>query len=67
MKTKIVFFVTAFFITAFCSVFSPLLGIPFWKGLILSVLSGVFTMAVVTLIDIIAKLIQDGKQKSETV
>jgi hypothetical protein len=44
-----------------------LLGIPFWKGLILSVLSGTFTMAVVTLIDIIAKLIQDGKQKSETV
>lgn len=67
MKKKLISALVILLITGFCSVFSFPLGIPFWKGLILSILSGLFTMGVVLLIDIIAKLFDNGKQNSETI
>lgn len=67
MKKKLFPVLVILLITGFCSVFSFPLGIHFWKGLILSILSGVFTMGVVLLIDIIAKLLDNGKQNSETI
>ena len=67
MKQKIVFYLSVFFITGFCSLISPVLGVAFWKGLVISVLSGLFTMAMVTFIDFLAKLISNGKNNSETV
>lgn len=63
MKPKLILIIAAFLITGFCAILSYPLGIPFWKGLIVSVLSGLFTMGVVVFVDWLAKILSDKDVK----